>query len=157
MIHPFLAKSEWHFFQPSRAQLPALLNRQTMNIYMLAVVPFLWRKETCFLPSCILARRQKQPGQLLICSVWQHPLQGLGIITACISSHVELTCSDCVTVLATTQHDASSPDHTLLLHAPFVTNCATTTRQNIVEGDKVIWRQRKVTQLTAQLARFCFV
>jgi hypothetical protein len=39
---------------------------------------------------------------------WQHPLQRPWIITVCPSAGVELTCSDCVTVLTTTQFAARS-------------------------------------------------
>lgn len=49
---------------------------------------------------------------------------------------------------------SKEPGH-MLLHAWAVTNCATRTRQNLVRGDQLLWRQRRVTQLMAFLWGFC--
>lgn len=51
---------------------------------------------------------------------------------------------------------SKEPGHTLL-HAWAVTNSATRTRRNLVRGDQLLWRQRRVTQLVACLWGFCWV
>lgn len=55
-----------------------------------------------------LCPRSRAAEWLQLHAAWQHPLQRLGIIIACPSAGMELTCSDCVTVLTTTQFEARS-------------------------------------------------
>lgn len=61
----------------------------------------------CCLSACIFAHEQSS-WWLQLHAAWQHPLQRLSIITVCPSAGVELTCSDYVTVLTTTQFEARS-------------------------------------------------
>lgn len=69
----------------------------------------LWFPGNSVLPvSLHLCPRNRAAGGLQLHATWQPPLQRLGVITVCLSAGVELTCSDCVTVLTTTQFKTRS-------------------------------------------------